>query len=189
MELDEQYLLRQLSEGSSHAFSLLFRHYYTDLVLFAGSYLQDQMTCEDIVQESFIKLWHEREEARKISSLRSFLLKSVQNRCFSHLRHEQIKNKYTELKSLFTANGSRETEEYIFFSELSNRLQDVLAHLSPEQRQCFEMNKMKGVKQAQIAQELNMPLRTVELRIAEALKILKQELKEYFVLVCLFLLP
>ena len=50
------------------------------------------------------------------------------------------------------------------------------------------MNKIRGLKQREIAEKLNMPLRTVELRIAEALKILKQHLREYFVLVLFLLL-
>ena len=81
-----------------------------------------------------------------------------------------------------------ETEEYILYSELNVRLLEALIYLTSEQRKCFEMNRMQGIKQAQIAKELNIPLRTVELRIAESLKILKQQLKEYFILVVLFLL-
>lgn len=93
-----------------------------------------------------------------------------------------------ELSSLSFNEVSKETEEYILFSELHLRLQDALSHLSPIQRQCFEMNRIEGMKQVQVAEKLGMPLRTVEKRIAEALKILKFHLKEYYLLVCLLLL-
>ena len=82
----------------------------------------------------------------------------------------------------------KETEEYILYSELNDRLQEAMSYLTETQRQCFEMNKIRGLKQREIAEKLNMPLRTVELRIAEALKILKQHLREYFVLVLFLLL-
>lgn len=120
--------------------------------------------------------------------MKAFLLKSVQNSCLDELRHQNVKNKYFGLKSLFQTDVTLETEEYILYSELNVRLQEALIYLTSEQRKCFEMNRMQGIKQAQIAKELNIPLRTVELRIAESLKILKQQLKEYFILVVLFLL-
>lgn len=189
MELNEQDLLQKLSKGDSRAFALLFKRYYKDLVLYAGSYVKDMAVAEDIVQTLFLKLWAEREEAEKISSLRSYLLKSVQNSCLSQLRHEQTRNKYAQLKSLTAESISHETEEYLFYSELTTRLQEALSHLSPLQRQCFEMNRLNGIKQAEIAKDLDVSLRTVELKIAESLKILKAQLKEYFLLILLFLLP
>ena len=178
MEINEQNLLLKLSQGSSRAVAELFHYYYKDLVLFAGSYVKNITESEDIVQEVFIKLWTGRKDASKISSLKAFLLKSVQNSCLDELRHQNVKNKYFGLKSLFQTDVTLETV----------RLQEALIYLTSEQRKCFEMNRMQGIKQAQIAKELNIPLRTVELRIAESLKILKQQLKEYFILVVLFLL-
>lgn len=189
MSTSERELLQQLNNGDSRALALLFRLYYKDLVLFAGTWLSgNQMLCEDIVQEVFMSLWNERKEVLKIKALKSFLLKSVQNRCISCLRHQQVKGKYEDLKSYTDDRLSYDTENYILYSELNARLQEALGYLSPVQRQCFEMNRMDGIRQAEIAKILGIPLRTVELRIAEALKILKFHLKEYFILVCLFLL-
>ena len=197
MEINEQNLLLKLSQGSSRAFAELFHYYYKDLVLFAGSYVKNITESEDIVQEVFIKLWTGRKDASKISSLKAFLLKSVQNSCLDELRHQK---RYSALLTLSDGHHDEYygpslfrwihhgTEEYILHSELNVRLQEALIYLTSEQRKCFEMNRMQGIKQAQIAKELNIPLRTVELRIAESLKILKQQLKEYFILVVLFLL-
>lgn len=91
MEINEQNLLLKLSQGSSRAFAELFHYYYKDLVLFAGSYVKNITESEDIVQEVFIKLWTGRKDASKISSLKAFLLKSVQNSCLDELRHQMLK--------------------------------------------------------------------------------------------------
>lgn len=184
--MDEQAILRQISEGDTRAFAWMFQRYYRDLVLFAGSWLHGkQEVCEDIVQEVFVRFWQERGEMQKVGTLKSFLLKSVQNACISHIRHERVKSKYAELKTLLGPESHRETEEYILYSELNSQLQTALEHLSPVQRKCFELNKLVGMTQIQVADELGIPLRTVELRIAEALKILKMQLKDYFLLVCI----
>lgn len=185
--MDEQKLLVELSQGSDKAFHVFFDTYYNDLVLFAGTYIKDLAACEDIVQQQFVNLWDKRAEARAIHSLKSFLLKSVQNACLSELRHLGIKNKYEVLAAANPAVFSWETEEYILYSELQEYLQKALERLTPVQRRCFEMNRLQGMKQQQVANELNISLRTVELRVAEALKILRSELKHYFTVI-LFLL-
>lgn len=185
---NEQYLIQEIKAGNTRAFAQVFQHYYKDIVLFAASWLpKKEEACEDIVQEVFVNIWDNRNKLPELDSLKSYLLKAVQNRCLNYLRHMQIKSKYLELNSLTTAQMSRETEEYILYSELKHQLQNTLIHLSPLQRQCFEMNRLKGLKQAQIAEELGIPLRTVEQKIAEALKILKKHLKEYYLLISLLL--
>lgn len=183
MKVNEQELLIELSRGSNQAFHELFDVYYKDLVLFAGTYIKDVDTCEDIVQQQFVNLWERYPETYRIASLKAFLLKSVQNACLSELRHRGIKNKYAELTSVAPAIFSRETEEYILYSELQEYLQKALEQLTPLQRKCFEMNKLQGIKQQQIASELNISLRTVELRVAEALKILRLYLGRYFAII------
>ena len=147
-EINERDLLQKLSKGSEAAFSVLFTHYYADLVLFAGSWLKgEQEACEDMVQEVFLRLWSDRAEAAGIDSLKSFLLKAVQNRCISYLRHKQIESKYAGLAAVTMSNVSRETEHYILYSELRERLDEALEILSPVQRKCFEMSRFEGVKQ------------------------------------------
>ena len=164
-EINERDLLQKLSKGSEAAFSVLFTHYYADLVLFAGSWLKgEQEACEDMVQEVL----------------------AVQNRCISYLRHKQIESKYAGLAAVTMSNVSRETEHYILYSELRERLDEALEILSPVQRKCFEMSRFEGVKQTEIAKELNVSLRTVELRLSEALQILQEQLKDYFT-ICLLL--
>lgn len=187
MKINERELLIELSRGSHQAFHKFFDIYYKDLVLFAGTYIKDMNTCEDIVQQQFVNLWERYPEACEILSLKSFLLKSVQNACLSELRHQGIKNKYAELASVAPAIFSQETEEYILHSELQEHLQKALAQLTPLQRKCFEMNKLQGIKQQQIALELNISLRTVESRVAESLKILRLYLERYFAIICFFL--
>ena len=179
----EREALLALSKGNGQVLETFFTTYYKDLVLFAGTYLKDAAACEDIVQQVFITLWEKRKEAVRILSVKSFLLKSVQNACLSELRRLGQKSKYEELVARNPDIYARETEDYVLFTELRERLDEALRQLTPVQRQCFEMNRMQGVRQRQIAEQLDIPLRTVELRIAEALKFLRHYLKDYFPLV------
>lgn len=184
--INEQEILNELSRGSHKAFQWLFDTYYKNLVLFAGTYLKDLDACEDVVQQTFVNMWDKREELPAIQSIKSFLVKSVQNACISELRRRNIQCKYADLSAASDSLLSRETEEYILYSELRQHLEEAMKLLTPHQRQCFELNKLQGVKQQQIAEQLGISLRTVELRVSEALKILRRYLEKHFQLILLF---
>ena len=186
MENEKERLIA-LSEGSERALEEFFTAYYKDLLLFAGTYIPDAPTCEDIVQQVFVSLWEKRKEAAAIVSMKSFLLKSVQNACVSELRRLNVKSKYEELAARNPEIYARETEDYLFYSELQEQLELALQQLTPVQRQCFEMNRLQGLKQREIAEKLNIPLRTVELRISEALKFLRRHLQDYYPLLAFLL--
>ena len=177
---NEKELLIALSKGDEKALELFFTAYYKNLLLFAGTYIKDAATCEDITQQVFVNLWEKRAAAANIVSIRSFLLKAVQNACLNELRRLDLKSKYEEIAARHPEIYAQETENYLFFSELQERLEAALRQLTPTQRQCFEMNRLQGMKQKEIAERLDIPLRTVELHIAEALRFLRAHLKTYF---------
>lgn len=69
--MEEGITLIQLREGGQQAFSRLFTLYYRDLVLYAGRYLPEQAACEDIVQDTFLKVWNLRDRLDIAVSLRA----------------------------------------------------------------------------------------------------------------------
>jgi RNA polymerase sigma factor (sigma-70 family) len=88
----EQFLVVRLVRGDSDAFSEIFSAYYKDLVMFAFSITKEMASSEEIVQETFVKLWEDHKKLEVKTSLKSFLLKSVQNRCIDWHRHKKIIN-------------------------------------------------------------------------------------------------
>ena len=77
--MEEGITLIQLREGGQQAFSRLFTLYYRDLVLYAGRYLPEQAACEDIVQDTFLKVWNLRDRLDIAVSLRVYLIGAVRN--------------------------------------------------------------------------------------------------------------
>ena len=75
--MEEGITLIQLREGGQQAFSRLFTLYYRDLVLYAGRYLPEQAACEDIVQDTFLKVWNLRDRLDIAVSLRVYLLSLI----------------------------------------------------------------------------------------------------------------
>ena len=146
-----------------------------------------QLIGEDIVQNIFLKLWNDRKTLEIENSLKSYLLKAVRNYCLDELRHRRIIDEHVayELKS-----GSIDidtTENYILYSDLCRQLKNALEQLPPQEREVFEMSRLENIKYQEIANRLNISVRTVEVRISKALKQLRILLKDFYLLLFFFL--
>lgn len=176
---DEQFLIKQLQQGDERAFTLLFRKFYKNLVLFAGNFLPEKEVCEDIVQSVFVNIWDKRKEMDITTSFRSFLLKSVKNSCLDELRHRKVVVEHENSYGILGVDADLSTEQYVLYSELVTHLNDALNQLSDKQREVFEMSRLQGVKYKKIAQKLNISERAVEDRMAKTMKILRKYLKDF----------
>jgi RNA polymerase sigma-70 factor (ECF subfamily) len=177
---DERDLIAGLKEGNREAFSLLFRAYYKDLVLFGGNLLPgDRDTCEDVVQSVFMKLWSDHRTIVIETSLKSYLLKAVRNACLDELRHRDVVHEHELYVQATRLADEMDTENYILYSDLQRHLQVALKKIPQPCREAFEMNRFDGLKYREIAERLQLSERTVEVRIAKAIDLLKKHMKEF----------
>lgn len=183
----EHDLLAALKRGDRDAFTALFRKYYRDLVLFGGNIVRDQAKCEDIVQNIFFKLWADRENIEIEKSLKSFLIRSVQNSCLDELRHRQVIRDHELFTQTFDYYDSLDTENYILYSDLEDKLDEAISKLPETYREAFRMSRFDGLKYKEIAQQLKVSERTVEVRVSKALGILREHLKDFFIAVLAWL--
>jgi RNA polymerase sigma-70 factor (ECF subfamily) len=86
----EQLLIEKLKSADPDSFSDIFSAYYKDLVFFAYSFTHELPGAEDIVQHTFVKLWEDQEKINVTFSLKSILLKTVQNKCIDWHRNRLI---------------------------------------------------------------------------------------------------
>lgn len=176
-------LVEKLRMGCQDAYTDLFHLYYKDLVLFAGTFIPNQAVCEDIAQNIFIRLWNEHEHLSINTSLKVYLLSATRNGCLDHIRHLEVRRQYAD--SLFpeSNHSTQETEKYILYSELQKELKRAVERLNDLQRKCFILSRIHGMKYSDIAELLQVSVRTVELKISQAIQLLKKHLKEYL---CIF---
>ena len=176
----EQILFDKIVAGDESAFTSIFEAYYKDLVQFAFTFTKDVDNAEDVVQDVFVRLWEKREELKLHGSLKSYLLKSVQNSCLDELRRRKVREQYAEehAENDVWQLYNNDTEDYIFYSDLQNRLEHLLSKMPDEIAQTFRMSRFDGLKYKEIAQQLNISERLVESRISKALQILQQSLEK-----------
>lgn len=175
----ERLLIEKLNRGDSDAFSEIFRAYYKDLLMFAFSFLKELPGSEEIVQDTFLKLWEDRAKIDIKSSLKSILLKSVQNRCIDWYRHKKIIRNHADSALINEPIFDFNTDNYILWSELNGLVESAVLRMPAKSREAFEMNRNEGLKYNEIAEKLSVSVRTVEVRISKALEILRNELKDF----------
>ena len=178
----ERILLVKLKNDDQSAFTVIFTKYYTDLVRFSFGFTRNSDLSEEIVQEVFLKLWENRSSLDIHTSLKSFLLKNVQNRSIDSLRHTGITNKYTSTVLDHPILSQNDTENYILYSELEASFTHAMNKIPIQYAEVFRMSRMETLTYQELADKLGVSVRTVEVRIGKALVLLREELKDFLIL-------
>lgn len=173
----ERILLESLANDSQQAFILIFRKYYIDMIVFAGTYIPEKNVCEDIVQDVFLKMWENRHKLGLHTSLKSYLIKSVHNHCIDELRHCKIEQRYAA--NIDEDLWERSNEDYLLYSELNRHLGIALSLLPEEERSALIMSRRDGLKYAEIAAHFNVSVRTIENRVSKAISRLRKMLRNF----------
>jgi RNA polymerase sigma-70 factor (ECF subfamily) len=184
--IEEETLIQRFVNGDQTAFELLFRFYYPGLVTFVAQIIVDRDEAEEIVQDFFVNLWTGRKNIQKSTSLKSYFFVSVKNKAFNYLKREQIREKtFAQLKELVEKDFLYQPDLFVE-SELQQQIAKAMEKLPVRTLEVFMMSRFKGLSNDEIAFQLELSKRTIETQISNALKILRNELKEYKFLLLLF---
>ncbi|MCD6354868.1 MAG: RNA polymerase sigma-70 factor [Prolixibacteraceae bacterium] len=177
--IEEKILIERIIEGDQTAFELLFRFYYPGLVVFARQIVLNLDEAEEIVQDFFVQLWVGRKKIKNASTLKNYLFVSVKNRAFNFLKKEQIREKVlNELRQMIETDILYQPDLFVV-SELQEQINNAFSKLPDRTHEIFQLSRLKGLSNTEIATQLNLSKRTVETQISNALKILRAELKNY----------
>ncbi len=185
-EINEEILIQRLINGDQTAFELLFRFYYPGRVVFVTHIISDRDEAEEIVQDFFVNIWTSRKRIRQSNSLKSYFFVSVKNRAYNYLKKEQIREKtLNQLKEIVEKDILFQPDMFVE-SEFQQKISATLEKLPARTREVFMMSRFRGFSNDEIATQFEISKRTVETQISNALKILRDDLKEYKFLLMLF---
>ena len=178
--MSETELLERIKKSDDEAFEAIFKTYYAELCGYAEKYLSDMDTAEEIVQELFCHIWDKRSHLEIKETLRAYFFRAVRNRCFNHYRHLKIKEAHQQ-ETLATASSAETLTAYEAMKglELEEKITQVIESLPAQCKLVFGMSRFEGKKYQEIADELGISKKAVEAHISKALKVLREELKDY----------
>lgn len=175
---DDRELYLKFRDGDERAFQMLFKKYYPSLCHFSNQFLSDKEQAEEVVQDMFVKIWEKRAILNIETSVRHYFFRSVRNHCLNELQHEKIKQQYaSKIKEL--ARQETDFNDYFLEVDLVNRIEQCISSLPPKRREIFRLSREQGLKYKEIADVLNISVKTVEAQMGLALKYLREELKDF----------
>ncbi|MEH0154364.1 RNA polymerase sigma-70 factor [Limibacter armeniacum] len=176
-------LLDRFRNGDVKVYELLFKEYYEPLCKYAVRYLGNMEAAEETVQDLFCTLWEKREELTISSNLKGYLFGAVRNNCLRQLKHLEVRNRHQQevLKHADTLSDMDPMVEL----ELSQKIEQCIESLPVQRQKIFRMSRQEGKKYKEIAEELGLSIKTVEVQMSKALKVLREELVEYLPIVLL----
>jgi RNA polymerase sigma-70 factor, ECF subfamily len=191
-----QEILYELSEQVAHSvhivniadekvFEGIFREHYSGLASFALKYVKDTEIAEEIVQELFSDMWIKTDLLKIKTSVKSYLFGAVRNACLNYIKHQKVEQKYADRTRYVAPVG--ESTDFLELEELKEKIAIAMDKIPEKCREIFELNRFEGKRYKEIADELNLSLKTVENQMGKALKIMREELGEYLPAVLLFL--
>jgi RNA polymerase sigma-70 factor (ECF subfamily) len=177
-QAEDKELYFKLRDGDERAFQFLFRKYYPAMCSFARQILNDSELAEEIVQDMFVKIWEKRETLNIETSVKHYFFRSVRNHCLNQLQHEKIKKQYAS-KVMESAQQEIDPGQYYVEVDLIQRIERSIDSLPPKRQEIFRLSREQGLKYKEIAETLNISVKTVEAQMGLALKYLRDELKDF----------
>lgn len=179
MNQDESKLLEAFVKGNKQAFGELFQLFYDEACRYIIRIIRDQDTAEEIVQATFVNLWEKRELIKPDVSFKSYLFRSSYNNALNYLKHQKVVATYVSRKqdNIDVAKKSYVSHQPDF--ELQKRIDDALEALPPQCQRVFRLSREDGMKYHEIADELGISKKTVEVHMGKALRILREHLGDY----------
>ena len=179
---DERFIREAFNLSPEQGCELLFRRYHRALCSHAARYVYSKETAEDIVSDVFCKFWKSRAYASITSSFRFYLFRSVRNEAISHLRSE-----FAGLDSLDAISPPEEAvglrPDYVTqYVETFNRVKELIEQLPPQCRKVFLMSRFEGKRYREIADELGISIKTVEIHVTKGLCLMRKGLRDYLII-------
>jgi RNA polymerase sigma-70 factor (family 1) len=179
LALTDKELITGLHEGDELAFENIFKSYYERLCNYANTFINDIDEAEEMVQSTFIEIWEKHEAIEIHTSMKSYLYRSVHNHCLNRLKHFKVRREHTEELKHQLESGIDNASQDLIGSELQQQIELAIDSMPPQCSKIFKLSRFENLTYAEIAENLNLSVKTVDNQMGKALRILREKLKDY----------
>lgn len=176
---NEKIFIRKIIDGDKRAFAYLYSKYKPRMMAFAFRYLRDNEAAEDIFQDAMLTIWEKRDSLAPVNSLAPLLFMIIRNKIYNLLtslgNESALKEK---LLNQMTIDDSS-TENDIVYNDLNQLLEDAVENLTPQQKKVFRMSRNEHKSHAEIANELSLSVKTVQIHVSGSLQTIKKHLSKF----------
>ena len=180
MKIDEIQCIKELRNGSYQAFTQIYEAYADRLYSFVLKQLKNRSLTQDIVQDTFLRLWDNRSQLNSFGNLQAFI--------FTIAKHQVNELQFEDFME-YCENQATDVspEDILLYDEFLQQLQQSKKVLSQREHEIYELSREKHIPIKQIAEQLDLSEQTVKNYLTSALKILRSEMMKYNILFIFFL--
>ncbi|MBN8589384.1 MAG: sigma-70 family RNA polymerase sigma factor [Rhodothermia bacterium] len=189
LQMSDEDLMAEFQNGRVEAFEILVHRYKDPLSNYIYRFLGDMKECEDLLQETFLRVYRNRHSYRRIAKYSTWLYTIAGNLA----RSEYRKRKRRRVYSLQSVN--RDDEEYeveipdeTYLPDLQTEsllqdkfVQETLKQIPDEFREVVVLRDIQQLSYEEIAEITGLPMGTVKSRINRGRTKLQQMLKDIYV--------
>ena len=173
-------IVTRIQEGDEDAFDTLFLEYYKRLCRFAWRYVKSEAIAEEIVQDFFMYLWENRASWEPMGTVRGYLYKSIKHRALDHVKHQNVVNKYKEELVEKKSYSKIKFEDKKHRELIKKKIKKAIENLPNRGKMVFKLHRHDGLTYKEIAQVMDISVKTVENHMGRVLKILREDLSHLF---------
>lgn len=187
-------LMSGLIQGKEETYIFLFREYYVSLCAYSRRYVGRKDIAEEIVSDTFLKMWESRKTLTITTSIKSYLFQAVCNNSLNYLRklkyENQLKAYFQEIASEnigFESTAPELEEQSLLMENVGQKIEEAVSRLPEQQQRAFRLKRMEGKKTREVAEIMGLSVKTIEMHLAKASLHLREYLKDYLPSFLLFL--
>ena len=187
---DEFTLVKEVKENSRESFNLLYNRWVSRLYSFIYHYVKSEEITDDILQETFMRIWLNREKLDTSRPFKSYLFTISYNCLLKELKHQlnnPLMDEYVAYQESLSTSAD-EVNSKMEYDQFQLALNEAKLKLTPRQREIFELNKEYDLSVAEIAEQLHITEQVVRNQLSTSLRILRVELKRYYFFFLLYML-
>lgn len=183
----DEHLFSLVKQSEPKGLELLFKRYHQQLWIFAKQIVKDDDASSDIIQDVFARIWEKRDQTIITGSLKAYLYMAVKNHSLNKI---QVANRTTWLDDSFEENESfteNTADNKLTLGELKDNINKAIDLLPPKCGLIFKLSRFQNLSYKQIAEALNISVKTVENQMGKALQILRKELHHFLSLIFFYI--
>ena len=177
--LGDIFAFQKIKDGDIEAYEFIFRKYHSPLCMYVVGIIGRKDVAEEIIQDLFYYIWKERNSLQIKISLKSYLYKSVQNKAFQYIESMNVRAGYFKNKESDFDRFYENPHESLEFAELRKIIDKTLKKMPERRLTIFKMHRFYGKKYFEIAENLAVSVKTVEVEMSKALQSLRKEIENY----------
>lgn len=178
MQADQTRFIEGLKNGDRKVFQQIFDTYYEPLYRYCMLRIINQEDAEEIVQDIFVKLWTKRQDLNIDLSLRAYLYRTALNKIINYGDHLKIRKTHQD-HVLSAGNSMANHSNDLLKQEIQLLAAEAVNAMPEKRREVYLLSRHDGLKYSEIAQRLDVSVKTVEAHLSKALEQMRVYLKDY----------